>query len=102
MTYSIEIKPHLERTLKKLRKKDPVMYSRILKKIGEIIEEPHQYKPLSNVMAGVRRVHFDPYVLLFSINETAKKVEFLDFDHMIRYTDRQAGIAKEQVPLKSI
>ena len=81
MSYSFEIKPELQKILKKLKKKNTLMYKRILKKIPEIIENPHHYKPLSNIMSGVRRVHFDPYVLTFLINEKEKKVEFLDFDH---------------------
>jgi len=81
MPYSFEIKPELERILKRLKKKNPLMFRRILKKIPEIIEHPHHYKSLSKIMAGVRRVHFDPYVLTFAINEKEKKVEFLDFDH---------------------
>jgi len=81
MPYSFEIKPELEKTLRKLKKKNTLLYRRILKKIPEIIENPHHYKPLSNIMAGVRRVHFDPFVLTFLINEKEKRVKFLDFDH---------------------
>jgi len=39
--YSYEIKPELRKILEKLKKKDPLMYRRILKKIDEIIQEPH-------------------------------------------------------------
>lgn len=81
MPYSFEIKPGLGRILKRLKKKNPLMFRRILKKIPEILENPYHYKPLSKTMSGVRRVHFDPYVLIFLINEKEKKVEFLDFDH---------------------
>lgn len=81
MPYSVEIKPGLRLILERLKKKDTVMYRRIVKKMGEIVENPHHYKPLSHSMAGVRRVHFDPFVLTFSINEKESRVEFLDFDH---------------------
>ena len=81
MPYSFEVKPELERILKKLKRKDRIMCHRILKKIPEILENPHHYKPLSNVLKGVRRVHFDPFVLTFSINEKEHKIILLDFDH---------------------
>ncbi|MBI4020560.1 MAG: type II toxin-antitoxin system RelE/ParE family toxin [Candidatus Aenigmarchaeota archaeon] len=81
MAYSSVITPSLERILKKLIRKNPLVYERISRKMREIVEDPHQYKPLSNVMVGVRRVHFDPFVLTFTIDEKEKKVIFLDFAH---------------------
>lgn len=67
--------------MKKLRKKDSARYDRVAKKMNEIVENPHVYKPLGNEMAGRRRVHFDPFVLVFSIDEENKMVRFLDFGH---------------------
>ncbi len=32
-------------------------------------------------MKNIRRVHIDPFVLTFTINESDETVEFLDFDH---------------------
>ncbi|MCX6771102.1 MAG: type II toxin-antitoxin system RelE/ParE family toxin [Candidatus Micrarchaeota archaeon] len=65
----------------KLRKKNRARFDRISKKMDEILHDPHHYKPLGNVMAGEMRVHIDPYVLTFEIDEANKKVIFLDFDH---------------------
>lgn len=67
--------------MKKLIRKDRGRFGRVMKKIKEILKEPHIYKPLSNEMAGMRRVHFDPYVLTFFIDEKTKTVVFADFDH---------------------
>ena len=67
--------------MRKLLKKDRPRFERIRKKVAEILEEPHRYKPLSNVMAGIFRVHADPFVLTFEIDEKAKVVRFLDFEH---------------------
>jgi len=53
----------------------------VRRKVIEICEEPHHYEPLGNVMAGVLRVHIDPYVVTFSIDEAGKTVRLLDFDH---------------------
>ncbi len=69
------------RKMAKLRKKDKVRLERLRKKMDEILHEPHHYEPLGNVMAGPFRVHIDPYVLTFGIDEARKVVRFIDFDH---------------------
>lgn len=50
----------------------------IAKKIEEIAEDPHAYKPLRFPLAGKRRVHVSSYVLLFSIDEARKTVVLED------------------------
>ncbi len=79
--YSFEIKPELTKKFKKLQKKNPLLFARIKKKIFEIIEHPDHYKPLKYGMKNIRRVHFDPFVLTFTLNEKEHIVEFLDFAH---------------------
>ncbi|MFH0818016.1 MAG: type II toxin-antitoxin system RelE/ParE family toxin [Candidatus Micrarchaeota archaeon] len=79
--YRAEPSPNFERKMKKLMKRDRLRYERVRKKIIEVCEEPHRYEPLGNVMAGTRRVHIDPYVFTFEIDETTKTVRLLDFDH---------------------
>ena len=44
--YTLKIKPDLENTLKKLAKKNREKVEIILKKIDEILENPHRYKNL--------------------------------------------------------
>ncbi len=80
-TFSFEIKPELAKKLKKSKKKDSLLFIRIQKKIFEIVENPTHYKPLKYGMKNIRRVHFDPYVLTFTVNEEERQVEFLDFAH---------------------
>lgn len=79
--YSFEIKPDLMKKLKKIKKKDSLLFMRIQKKIFEIIGHPDHYKPLKYGMKNIRRVHFDPYVLTFTVNEKEYLIEFLDFAH---------------------
>lgn len=81
MAYSFEIKPELAEKLKKIKKKNPLLFQRVQKKIAEVIENPSHYKPLRYDMKSIRRVHLDPFVLIFSINENEKLVEFLEIDH---------------------
>ncbi len=67
--------------MRKLKKKDHERYQRIMNKMDEILQNPEHYKDLSNKMAGVKRVHIDPHVLTFSVDEGRKIVRFIDFDH---------------------
>jgi len=71
----------LANKLKKLQKKNPLLFARVKKKIFEIIENPTHYKPLKYGMKNIRRVHFDSFVLIFTLNEAEQLVEYLDFEH---------------------
>ncbi|MBU4221283.1 MAG: type II toxin-antitoxin system RelE/ParE family toxin [Euryarchaeota archaeon] len=82
MRYSYEVSKRLERELDKLQKKNKKRFEIILKKMSEILDDPHHYKPLQYEMKGLRRVHIDKsFVLVFEIIEAEKKVIFIDFDH---------------------
>lgn len=81
MTYTFEIKPGLIEKLRRVQKRDPIMFRRVRKKISEIVENPRHYKPLKHGMRGIRRAHIGPFVLTFTINEKAKIINFLDFAH---------------------
>ena len=82
MQYRFEIKPKLERKLKKIGKKDPVMFKATRDKIEEIIKNPYHYKPLRYDLRGLRRVHLEKsFVLVFEIDEKERIVRFLDFGH---------------------
>ena len=82
MTYNIEIHPVCKEEINKLCKKNPVLQKAIKNKIEEILENPQHYKPLRYDYAGERRVHImKSFVLKFEIDEAAKTVEFIAFDH---------------------
>jgi len=82
LKFSYEISRHLEQELLKLKKKDKKRLEILLKKMGEILRNPHHYKPLSHNMKGMRRVHVGKsFVLVFEIIEEENKVIFLDLDH---------------------
>jgi YafQ family addiction module toxin component len=68
--------------LAKLRKKDPVEYSQVRKKMDLILREPnHSYKFLAHDMKGFNRVHIGHFVLVFRIDHDNKTVSFEDYDH---------------------
>ncbi len=79
--YRPEPTPIFEKKIRKLMKKDSLRYERVRRKAIEICDDPHRYKPLGNMMAGVMRVHIDPYVLTFAVDEARMVVRFIDFDH---------------------
>lgn len=79
--YSFEIKDELEKSLRKLAKRDNQLYEAVTKKILQIAENPVIGKPLRNVLKGKKRVHIGHFVLIFSVDDKERKVTFLEFDH---------------------
>ena len=76
--YSIEI----TKKLAKLKKKDPVEYSQVRKKMESILNDPHHnYKFLAHDMKGYNRVHLGHFVLVFRVNHQDKSVSFEDYGH---------------------
>ena len=69
MEYFIKFTPFFEKQLKKLKKKDRVLFERLIKKIKEIRQSPEHYKPLRNILKGNRRAHLDPFIVLFDVRE---------------------------------
>ena len=79
--YELEIRDHVDKAFMKLAKRDSKQMEAITKKIREISEEPHAYKPLHFPLAGMRRVHIGNYVLVFSIDESRGTVVLEDYEH---------------------
>ncbi len=80
--YSLEISAHLDRHFRKLAKKDIIQHTAIEKKVLQILENPHRFKPLCAPMQNLRRVHvMGSFVLVFSIDESKKTVVLEDYDH---------------------
>jgi mRNA-degrading endonuclease RelE of RelBE toxin-antitoxin system len=76
--YSEEI----AKKLAKLKKKDPVEYSQVRKKMDSILADPtHTYKFLHHDMKGLNRVQLGHFVLVFSIDHTKQTISFEDYDH---------------------
>jgi len=79
-----EIKPELEKILRKLKKKDPVAFHAVMKKIREIVESgnPDHYKPLRHDLKNKKRVHvMSSFVLIFSYDSEGEMLRFLDYGH---------------------
>jgi len=80
--YSLKIKPDLEKTLKKLTKNNKKQVEIILRKVDEVLENPHRYKNLRAPLNDWKRVHVDKhFVLTCSIDEESKSVTLEDYEH---------------------
>lgn len=78
---SIYAKEFSEIAYKKLKKLHKSELRIIDKKIKQILKNPYHFKPLRGDMHGARRVHINPFVLVYEILEERKIVRILDYDH---------------------
>ncbi len=79
--YEYEIKGKLDKKLQKMAKRERISYRAIVKKIEQIVENPHLGKPLHGLLNGKRRIHSGHFVLIYEVDEKEHKVVFLDFAH---------------------
>jgi len=80
--YNIKISPRLDEIIQKLEKKNRKQVEIILKKAGEIAENPHRYKNLRAPLNNLKRVHVDKhFVLVFYIDEESKSVILENYAH---------------------
>lgn len=77
MEYCFKFTPFFEKQLKKLKKKDKVIFERLGKKLKELRQNPEHYKPLRNVLKGNRAAHLDPFVVVFDIKEDIITVHYV-------------------------
>ncbi len=80
--YSITVRPELDKTLGKLYKRNRKQFEIIMKKVEEIVQDPHRYKNLKAPLQHWKRVHIDRhFVLAFSVDEETQAVVLEDYDH---------------------
>jgi YafQ family addiction module toxin component len=78
MVYQIEFSVQFEKSMKKLKKKDKVLFEQIQKKLIDLVQNPDHYKPLKNILAGYRRIHFGSFVLIYKIERDIVRIISLD------------------------
>ena len=82
MTHLLEISEELNKRFAKLANRDKVLFEALGKKVHEIRENPHHYKPLRAPLQNKRRVHVGgSFVLIFSIDDARNTVCLLEFEH---------------------
>jgi len=81
--YKYEIKPSLQKKLRKIAKKDRKTYEQILKKMEGIINslDVEHYKNLRNPLQEYKRVHIGSFVLTFKFDKFNNLISFADYDH---------------------
>jgi len=79
--YALEVKEGVDRTFRRMAKKDRTRLEAVARKVEEILEDPHRFKPLRAPMQNRRRVHVGPFVLVYEIDEGRKAVILLDLAH---------------------
>lgn len=78
MNYGIEFSDEFEKSIKKLKKKNKVLFQQIQKKLIELVQNPEHYKPLRNILAGYRRLKFGSFVLIYKIEGNTVRIISLD------------------------
>jgi YafQ family addiction module toxin component len=80
--YYLKIKPDLEKTLKKLARKNNKQLEIIPGRAEEILGNPHRYKNLRAPLNNWKRVHIDRhFVLVFSVDDESNTVTLEDYAH---------------------
>ncbi len=84
--WKFEYSEHLTEILKKVKKKSPVQYEIIKKKIEDIKTKiplnPDYFKNLQHGLSDFKRVHIDKhFVLTFKVNKQNRLIRFEDYDH---------------------
>jgi mRNA-degrading endonuclease RelE of RelBE toxin-antitoxin system len=79
--YAIGNSERIDKIFCKHSRKSPQELEAITKKLIELAEDQHRFKPLSNVMKSFRRMHFGSFVLIFSIDEQRMTVVLEGYQH---------------------
>jgi YafQ family addiction module toxin component len=80
--YKLLIREKLSKELRKLNKKNHVLFEAIFKKADEICINPQHYKNLNYPLNKYKRVHIDSnFVLCFSVDEKAQVVTLVKLAH---------------------
>ncbi|MBF4475920.1 type II toxin-antitoxin system RelE family toxin [Methanobacterium formicicum] len=82
MTFFLDVSDEAKHRLRKLKKKDPELTKRILKKFDLIIKNPYHYEVLKGDLHDARKAPVgDKYRIIFDIHEDEKSVIILLFGH---------------------
>ena len=74
-----ESTPEFDAQFSKLIRKNKALEERLLKKIGQILDNPSIGIPKQYKLKHARGLHVDPYVIVYRINKD--RVQFLYVDH---------------------
>lgn len=86
--YRLFLRSSVERTFRKMARRDPQQLRAIQSKLEEVRADPHRFKILRVPLQHLRRVHIESFVLVYSIDEEMKAVVVEDYDHHDRIYKR--------------
>lgn len=81
MPYEISFEGRVEKTLKRMAKKDKTRYFLVLERLKQIKEDPERFKPLKAPMHNHWRAHVDSLVILYLIDKALHKIFIIDISH---------------------
>ncbi|MGI0141141.1 MAG: type II toxin-antitoxin system RelE family toxin [Candidatus Micrarchaeales archaeon] len=82
MTYEVHLADSVREKLRKIVKKDSLTYKRLVKLFNQLAENPYEVgKWMHSEYAGVRERHIGHFVVKYVINDNAKMVTIVDYDH---------------------
>jgi len=84
--YTLDIPEKFRHLLNKLQKSNPELVIRLAKQTEKLVHSPFSGKPMRNVLRNYRRIHIDPFVLIYEVKD--QKVGLVDFDHHDRIYKR--------------
>ena len=98
--YRLLLRRSVEKTFRKLAKRDPQQLRAIQSKLHQVLADPYRYKNLRAPLKHLRRVHIERFVLVYSIDEEQKAVVVEDYDHHDRiYKGQSLGNPRDRAPL---
>ena len=77
MEHDIKFTPFFDKQLKKLKKKDKILFRRLCKKLKELKKNPEHYKPLRNILKGNRAAHLDPFIIIFDFKDNLITIHYV-------------------------
>jgi YafQ family addiction module toxin component len=79
--YALEVEEEVDKTFKRLLKKDRKQLEAINKKVKQVLSDPYQFKPLHRPLEGLRRVHIGHFVLIYKVVEEPATVILVKYRH---------------------
>jgi len=85
--------PEFDEQFLKLTRKNKALEERLLKKIGQILDNPLIGAPKRHLLRHARGSHVDPYVIIYALKDNI--ITFLYVDHHDFVYEKAAGIIKK-------
>ena len=80
--YALSVSKDADADFRSRFRKNKPLAETVERKISEILQAPHRFKPLRHQLAGCYRVHvLGSFVLVYQVDDKSKTVQILRFAH---------------------